>query len=235
MTAFAALAVSCSGSVGAPGAPTPAGIGAGKSGGDKTGTGGAAGTANCQVPAAPVLHARLLTPSQYDNTLLDLVKVGGDPSKDFSGGVDTQLDDLSVELRANAAADVAHQAALNLAQWSPCAPPQVAAAACEDQIIDTIGARAYRRPLVDSEHADLRALFDAGVQEKDFATGVEWFLAGVFQSPDFSCTSSPSRSRARCPARSRRCRPTKWPAAWRCLFGIPLPTTRSLPRRRAIN
>ena len=28
-------------------------------------------------------------------------------------------------------------------------------------------------------------MFDAGVQEQDFATGVEWFLSGVLQSPDF--------------------------------------------------
>ena len=31
----------------------------------------------------------------------------------------------------------------------------------------------------------MKALFDAGIKEKDFATGVEWFLTGVLQSPDF--------------------------------------------------
>jgi hypothetical protein len=128
------------------------------------------------------LHARLLTPSQYDNTITDLIKVGGDPSKDFGGGVATQLDDLGVELRANAAASIAHQAALSLAQWAPCS---TANATCEQQIIDKIGPQAYRHPLAATERQELQTLFDAGVQEKDFATGVEWFLTGVLQSPDF--------------------------------------------------
>jgi hypothetical protein len=31
----------------------------------------------------------------------------------------------------------------------------------------------------------MKTLFDAGIKEKDFATGVEWFLTGLLQSPDF--------------------------------------------------
>src|SRR5262245_30090806 len=84
------------------------------SGGTTTGgttTGGPPGACMTTEPQAPALHARLLTPSQYNNTVQDLLKVGGNPSKDFGGGVDTQLDDLAVERRANAAADIAHQAA----------------------------------------------------------------------------------------------------------------------------
>ncbi len=153
-------------------------------------TAGTAGTTtggalDCGSPHAPALHARWLSPSQYNNTLVDLVKVEGNPSKDFGGGVDAQLDDLSVERRANAAASVAHQATLSVAQWSPCLPTQIAPSTCEQQIIDWMGARAYRRPLAASERMELEALFDAGIKEKDFATGLEWFLTGVFQSPDF--------------------------------------------------
>lgn len=131
------------------------------------------------------MPARLLTPSQYNNTLLDLLKVSGDLAKEFGGAVDGHLDDLSVERRANAAALAARQAATGLAQWSPCTPPAVEAAACQAQIIDRIGTRAYRRPLTAAEKTELGALFDAGVKEKDFATGVEWFLTGLLQSPDF--------------------------------------------------
>jgi hypothetical protein len=140
---------------------------------------------DCTMPRAAAFHGRLLTPSQYNNAVAELVKVGGDPSKDF-GGASSQLDDLSVERRANAAAAVAQQAAATLAQWSPCVPPQAAAATCEQQIVDLIAPRAYRRPISTSERQELLALFDAGVTEKDFATGVEWFLTGLFQSPDFS-------------------------------------------------
>jgi len=155
-------------------------------GGASSSSGGAGVTASdCQGPHAPALHARLLTPSQYDNTVTDLVKLDGDPAKDFGGGVATQLDDLGVELRANAAADIAHQAALSLGNWSPCVSPPADAAACEQQIIDEIGPQVYRHPLAAAERAELQTLFDAGVQEKDFATGVEWFLSGVLQSPDF--------------------------------------------------
>jgi len=176
---------------GAPGSAS-AGQGTGSSGagpgaGGTSSAAGAGGAApiDCTAPHAPALHARLLTPSQYDNTVLDLVKVAGDPSKDFGGGVATELDDLGVELRANAAADIAHQAALLLAEWSPCTSPPATAAACEQQIIDKIGPQVYRHPLASAERAELQTLFDAGVQEKDFATGVEWFLSGVLQSPDF--------------------------------------------------
>lgn len=169
----------------AAGAGPGPGPGAGSGPMGSGGAGGATAPIDCTAPHAPALHARLLTPSQYDNTIVDLVKVAGDPAKDFGGGVGTRLDDLGVELRANAAADIAHQAALSLATWSPCSSPSAADAACEQQIIDKIGPQAYRRPLATAERAELQALFDAGVQEKDFATGVEWFLSGVLQSPDF--------------------------------------------------
>src|SRR5439155_4307611 len=138
----------------------PAGLGNGRPDtGPSTGMGGSSGPTSggaggssgmppldCTAPRAATFHARLLTPTQYNNAVGELVKVGGDPSKDFGGG-SGQLDDLSVERRANAAATVAQQAAATLAQWSPCVPPQVAAATCEQQIIDRIAPRAYRRPL----------------------------------------------------------------------------------------
>jgi hypothetical protein len=136
------------------------------------------------------VRLRLLSGTQYDNTVLDLLKVGGDPAKDFGDQVFEQLDDTRVEQRANAAAAVAHQAAATLSTWSPCSPPATGAAtaamsACELQIIDQIGANAFRHPLAADERAAMKTLFDAGITEKDFATGVEWFLTGVLQSPDF--------------------------------------------------
>jgi Protein of unknown function (DUF1588)/Protein of unknown function (DUF1592)/Protein of unknown function (DUF1595)/Protein of unknown function (DUF1585) len=149
---------------------------------------GAAGTPaalDCSTPTAPVLHAQLLTPSQYDHSVLDLLQVTGTPSKGFNNGVDAQLDDLGVELRANAAATVAKQAASTLAAWSPCAKPGATDAACEMVLVQKLGARAYRHPLSQAELAELTTLFDAGIKEKDFATGLEWFLTGLLQSPDF--------------------------------------------------
>ena len=163
-------------------------VGSGPGGpGPGPGTGGNPGTqpVTCTQPTAPVLHARLLGPSQYNNSVADLVKVTSNASKSFSAGADAQLDDSNVELRANAALDIARQAVAVLAQWTPCASPTAADAACEGLIIDRLGAQAYRHPLSPAERAALQTLFDAGVKEKDFATGLEWFLAGIFQSPDF--------------------------------------------------
>ena len=171
----------CRGQIGGSGGPGAVGSGTISPGTGSPGT----QPLSCATVTAPVLHARLLTPSQYNNTVLDLVTVGGNPSQNFSGGVDTQLDDLSVELRADAATAIAQQAVATLAQWTPCASPTAADAACEGLIIDRLGAQAYRQPLTAAQHTALQTLFDAGVTEKDFATGLQWFLAGIFQSPDF--------------------------------------------------
>lgn len=120
--------------------------------------------------------------------MLDVLKVGGNPAEVNSLGdkVFQPLDDTQVDHRANAAADVAKQAAATLSAWAPCTPPATGSAtACEQQIIDKIGQRAYRHPLSNDERTQLQALFDAGIKAKDFATGVEWFLTGLLQSPDF--------------------------------------------------
>ena len=139
----------------------------------------------CSRSQAPAFHARLLSPRQYNNAVQDLFGVTGDFSAGFAGGADTLLDDLGVEQRANAAAAVAQQAAQSLASWAPCDPVKAGAAACEQQLIDKVGARAFRHALTDADRAPLTAVFDAGVKEKDFATGVEWFISGLLQMPDF--------------------------------------------------
>ncbi len=155
------VASGCQGEIGANG---PGSVGPGTS---NPGSGGAiGGPVNCAAPSAPTLHAHLLTPSQYNNTVLDLVKVAGNTSKDFGGGVDTQLDDLAVELRANAAADVARQAATTLAQWTPCPSAQAADAACEALIIDRLGPQAYRHPLSTTERGDLQELEGKGLRNR---------------------------------------------------------------------
>ena len=191
--AFAA----CSGEIGMPGGSsrptnnTPGsnggvGTGGGINQGAGTGSGAGAGApVNCQQPQAAALDARLLSSSQYDNTVLDLLQVGGDPAKGFAGSGFAQLDDAAVEQRANAAAAIAQQAAATLSAWSPCAPLAAHADTCEQQLIERIGARAFRRPLTADDRAQMKALFDAGIKEKDFSTGVEWFLTGLLQAPDF--------------------------------------------------
>jgi hypothetical protein len=162
--------------------------GAGNVGGSSSGTAGSGGVvvdpSNCAAPHAPILHARLLTPSQYEHTVEDLVHVGEHPARDFAGGVAARLDEVEVERRANAAAAIASKAATSLAAWAPCSPA-ADAAGCEAQLIDKLGSAAFRHPLADDERAQLKQLFDAGLSEKDFASGVEWLLGGLLQAPDF--------------------------------------------------
>ena len=85
------VVAACSGQIGA----TDPGSGGG--GGGTGASGGSTPNLDCSSPRAAALHARLLTPTQYNNSLQDLVKVGGNPSRDFSGAVDGALDELSVE------------------------------------------------------------------------------------------------------------------------------------------
>lgn len=176
------------GGAGSGGAGVVAG-GAGASGGSVSGAGGmGAGTggagaapADCVAPRAAPLGLRLLTASQYEHSVLDIVGVSASHASGFGSG----LDDIVLEQRASVAASVATAAAANLAAWAPCTPTVENPATCAGEIVDVIGTRLYRHPLSDAERAELQALFDAGVAERDFALGVEWFLKGVLQAPDF--------------------------------------------------
>jgi hypothetical protein len=176
-----ALATACEAAP--PSASNPGGSGAG-SGGGSSGAGGAGPTppTDCTKPQAAAVRLSVLTESQFTHSVQDILKVSGDAA----AGQGQAFNDVSLEQRANVAATIAAQAATSLAQWAPCTPPSAGSSPeCEQQIIDKIGAKAYRHPLSEAEKAEMKKLFDAGVQEKDFATGVEWFLTGVLQSPDF--------------------------------------------------
>jgi hypothetical protein len=177
----------CTGVLNGSSSDAPAPGAGGTSGGSNVG--GTAGSgprpADCGKASAPVLHARLLTPSQYEHTVEDLLKVADHPAKDFGGGLADKLDELAVERRANAAAAIASTAVANLGAWSPCMPPAVDAVTCGAQLVDKLGMAAFRHPLSAPERTQLQALFDAGVAEKDFATGVDWLLTGLLQTPDF--------------------------------------------------
>lgn len=137
---------------------------------------------DCDQPKASVVPLAPLTESQYNNSLADFFGISGDPAK----GLGESFDDVSLEQRAHVAEAVAAEAVSNLTRWAPCTPPANGDATnCELQLIDEVGAKLYRRPLSDVERSDMKKLFDAGVEEKDFATGVEWFLTGILQSPYF--------------------------------------------------
>jgi hypothetical protein len=179
------LLAACTGAIdGGPGSGSGSTDSGGGGGSPPGGTPGGGPSASCPAGAAraPALHARMLSPRQYENTVLDLLGVGGHPAQAFGGGADTQLDELGAERRANAAAVVARQAATQMGSWSPCAGTE---ADCESRLIDQVGKRAFRHPLSAVERQQMTALFDAGKKEKGFTSGVEWLLTGLLQSPDF--------------------------------------------------
>jgi hypothetical protein len=166
---------------------TPGSSAGGGGSGAPAATGGGS-SLDCSKPKAAAVRLRLLSSTQYDHTILDLFKVGGEPAQVNALGdkVFQPLDDTQVDHRANAAADIAKQAATTLSSWAPCTPPMTGSTtACEQQIIDKVGQRVYRRPLSNDDRTQLQTLFDAGIKAKDFATGVEWLLSGLLQSPDF--------------------------------------------------
>ena len=178
------------GSAGGPGNGGPGGPGPGTGNGTGTGNGGGGGPTgpmlDCTSPHAAVVRSQQLSSAQYTNTVQDLLHATGDPGSALGDRVFDAPDDTGVADRANAAAAVAQEAATNLAKWSPCTPPATGdATTCENQIIAKIGKQAYRRPLTTDEIGQMKTLFDAGIKTKDFATGVNWFLTGLLQSPDF--------------------------------------------------
>ena len=182
-----------SGGVGGAVTSTTGGVPSGIGGSGGPTSAGAAGAPSCTGPSAAAAHLRLLTPSQVDHALADIFQVTGSLASDPQNGLGNTanavfktLDTTEVKARADVATRAAQQAVLGLSKWSPCTPPAAGdASACEQQIIDLIGQRAYRRPLTSDERVQMKALFDAGIEEKDFATGVEWFLTGLLQTPDF--------------------------------------------------
>lgn len=93
-------------------------------------------------------------------------------------------------VRLNAlAAGIAHDAvSARLATLAPCAG--LGNAACAAQVVDSLGRRAFRRPLTPEEHSTLLAAFETGASEgAGFALGVELLLRVLLVSPSFLYTT----------------------------------------------
>jgi hypothetical protein len=158
--------------------------------------GGSPGTdppSSCVGPgAAEPWHSPILTREQYVNTVTDLVGFDVRPLVGFAdaGGrkylAGVSLSALELEQRAAAAEAIAAAAVAppHLAALVPC-PPAQPTEVCTTQLVEQLGLRAFRRPLTPATATELRRLFDAGNAAAGLATGVQWLLAGILQSPDF--------------------------------------------------
>jgi hypothetical protein len=145
-----------------------------------------------------------LTREQYINAASDLLGFDVRPLATFSdvGGrkftTGISLSDLQVEERLEAAEAIAAAASspAHLAGLLPCDRLKVGDAECASQLVAQLGTRAFRRPLGAEATSALRQLFDAGSAARGFATGVEWLVTGVLQSPDFLYQLSPRPAQA---------------------------------------
>ncbi len=146
---------------------------------------------------APVVLRRL-THSQYNHTLRDLI---GDqthpadqfPSEDFDHGFTNQAEEQSVSpLLAeayNRAAEKAARTAFiggDTRGLIPCKPAGPADVECSVRFVREFGARAFRRPLDDSETRIYVKLFAAeAARNQSFIAGAQVVVEGMLQSPHF--------------------------------------------------
>ena len=153
-----------------------------------------------QPGAAPV---RLLTRTEYDHTVRDLLGVDTAPAHAFppenealgflNNAEAHVVNPLLVESYLAAAEAVATEAlAAGLASVAPCAAELLESAdateigTCRDAWIAELGRRAFRRPLTVDEAAVFAATFDAARAEGESLSGaVEWTLQALLMAPQF--------------------------------------------------
>jgi hypothetical protein len=132
-----------------------------------------------------------LTRTEYDHAIRDLLGIEGHPAAalpeddrvgPFESNTKTSVGEHTVALYGGLAEQLS--AAADLEALLPCAPAD-GQAACAAQAIDTLGRRAYRRPLSDDERTRLMGAFDVGLEEDGFETGMRMVLAALLQSPHF--------------------------------------------------
>lgn len=157
----------------------------------------APGPTDSSTPADPnaagPMPLRRLTRAEYNNTVRDLLNDTTHPADDFPPDeqgealfpVAPWVDSLLASRLSDAAGALAAKA--DLAKLLPCKPPAVEEAACVGQFINTLGARAFRRPVLPGELERLQALFQAGRSsgELDFEGGVRFVLEAMLQSAAF--------------------------------------------------
>jgi Protein of unknown function (DUF1592)/Protein of unknown function (DUF1588)/Protein of unknown function (DUF1595)/Protein of unknown function (DUF1587) len=198
VVALAALA-GCTGKIGdgnpnAAGGAGAAGVssgGPGASGGSSSGVPGI-GPTNCvESPSPRVL--RQLTPSEYRNTVGDLLRIANPdttniPTDPAVRGFTTNVTGPSLDsnhmdqyqLVGYALADRAMKE--SYAMLVPC---QTQDNTCASAFLDSFGLRAFRRPFTADEKTRYLALFDPALTGNDFKTGVSLAIKSMLISPYF--------------------------------------------------
>jgi hypothetical protein len=145
-----------------------------------------------EIDPGPSTPLRRLTRAEYDNTVRDLLGDDTGPAQSFpadeeGGGFDlgATVSPLQFELYMNAAEGVAERAVVErLESLLPCDPAVVGRDACALELIDSLGTRAYRRPLSSGQRDRLLAVYDLGKTE-GFENGIRLVISAMLQSPAF--------------------------------------------------
>jgi hypothetical protein len=156
-----------------------------------TGNGGASTDPTVCVPGVPATsQLPRLTRAQYDNTVRDLVGIDNQPSSmlapDSIGSVGQQAWDGYQTAAATVAAAVIADSAAR-AKAIPCTPDGDGAA-CATELVDTLGPRAFRRPLTDAEKARYRDLYTRRAELTETGTfdeGAQLIIEAFLLSPSF--------------------------------------------------
>jgi hypothetical protein len=148
----------------------------------------------CGDPQTGPTALRRLTNAQYHRTIRDLLGIDAVEVESFApderigafkSNGSAPVVDLQVEQYMDAAEVIATAAAADLAGLLPCDPGAIGEDACAEELIRTMGPRAYRRPLDEAEIAALVGVYLDGKAEGDFANGIRVALQGMLQSPYF--------------------------------------------------
>jgi hypothetical protein len=151
---------------------------------------------------APAEHRfepiRRLTHLQYDNTVRDLLGDGTGPSRNFPSEdyVNGYTNQASAQVITPAMAElygrVAERLGRNAFRYGdeggllPCKPSSSADRACAQAFVVDFGAKAFRRPLTDSEReTHVGLLLQWATQADSFHSGAAAVIEAMLQSPHF--------------------------------------------------
>lgn len=149
----------------------------------------------CDPPAARRAPLRLLTRSEYDNTIRDLLGDDSAPSRAFPpepnvGGFDNNAEShlanpLLVEQLTSAARELSQRAVRDhLDTLAPC-PNAADADDCVDDFLGRFGKRAFRRPLTASERTSFLTLYRKAAPTLGYEAAIGLLIEAFLQSPQF--------------------------------------------------
>jgi len=151
----------------------------------------------CNADQHPVAPLSLLTRTEYDATISDLLGDNSQPSlsfpaenqvSGFSNNTEVHIaNPLLVEQFMGAAEGIASRAvAANLATLAPCAGTGVAEqSTCGAAFVSSFGKRAFRRPLTIEESQAFNTLFSGVNATRGYVPAVELTMQAMLQSPQF--------------------------------------------------